>query len=71
MSLVDERKRLIENGDQPVAKGSATSRSGKSAPNADITSDMIAKEKHKLEVLKRRQEKDLQQVGCLSLMSFK
>jgi hypothetical protein len=31
-------------------------------PDPEVTSAMIAKEQHKLEVLKRRQEREIQQV---------
>jgi hypothetical protein len=64
---VDERKKLAEGayGDSSSHGRSTTGTTSSSlgfSGSAD-TSAMIEKEKHKLEVLKRRQERDIQQVG--------
>jgi hypothetical protein len=69
-ALVEERKKLIDGGGElgggaPGATGGhpGGGSGGGAAPNSAATSAMIEKEKHKLEVLKRRQERDIQQVG--------
>lgn len=64
--LIEERKKLVDGLDGSGGKGgggaTATSRHGVDEPLSPAdTSAMIEKEKHKLEVLKRRQERDIQQ----------
>jgi VIT1/CCC1 family predicted Fe2+/Mn2+ transporter len=46
----------------PVDAFCACAGNGAGGVDPEITSAMIEKEKHKLEVLKRRQERDIQQV---------
>ena len=65
-SLVEERKKLVEEDGAGGGKGHASIAYEKSEVlRAKTEGEMIEKEKHKLEVLKRRQERDIQQVGGL------
>jgi len=69
---VDERKKLVDGlvevgGGPSSTGGTATGGSGAAGGHHNMldsvaTSAMIEKEKHKLEVLKRRQEREIQQV---------
>ncbi|KAF8064553.1 AVT1D [Scenedesmus sp. PABB004] len=69
-SLMEERKALLESGGgggEPghhAHGGGAGGRAGGAPGGGDpeATSAMIAKEQHKLDVLKRRQERDIQQM---------
>lgn len=66
-ALVEERKKLVEGGggaDGPSSSSHSGAGKGSASPGGDpeATSAMIEKEKHKLEVLKRRQERDIQQM---------
>lgn len=56
VALLEERKRLLDGTAEAVRPGSG-------AHADDGGNAMIEKEKHKLEVLQRRQERDMQQVG--------
>ena len=69
-ALLEERKKLSDGGAEfggasGAAHGSGANGSGGGGSGADraVTSGMIEKEKHKLEVLKRRQERDIQQAS--------
>lgn len=53
----------MEVGGGPGAASGAGGKAGSGPLDSAATSAMIEKEKHKLEVLKRRQERDIQQVG--------
>ena len=66
--LIEERKKLLDGGDHLMTSshsraGGMGMGSGPSTMDIADTSAMIEKEKHKLEVLKRRQERDIQQVS--------
>lgn len=71
-ALADERKKLVD-GLVELGGGGAGTSGGGGAPggatggraqgDSAATSAMVEKERHKLEVLKRRQERDIQQVG--------
>jgi hypothetical protein len=69
-ALADERKKLVD-GLLEVGGGASSAHAGGMAGGAALgsaaTSAMIEKEKHKLEVLKRRQEREIQQVGGCSV----
>ena len=66
-SLIEERKKLIDEGwaedskGPPGAKPSASSMAPEGSRKM-TKSEMVEKERARLEVLKRRQEKELQQV---------
>lgn len=62
--LIDERKRLVDDNWTPDM-GHGKPAAGKKNVNADkevASSAMVEKERQRLEVLKRRQEKELHQV---------
>ncbi|WIA18967.1 hypothetical protein OEZ85_003636 [Tetradesmus obliquus] len=65
-ALLEERKKLVEGGAESGHSHARSASNGGPASNGgvdpEITSAMIEKEKHKLEVLKRRQERDIQQM---------
>jgi hypothetical protein len=64
--LLEERKKLLDGGDHLMTSSHSRAGlmgSGTSTMDVADTSAMIEKEKHKLEVLKRRQERDIQQVS--------
>ncbi|KAL6765170.1 hypothetical protein V8C86DRAFT_2462450 [Haematococcus lacustris] len=66
-ALIEQRKQLVDEGWQPADQrgfqglGTSTLRREASGGNA-ASSSMVEQEKQRLEVLKRRQEKDLQQL---------
>ena len=59
-SLIDTRKMLIDDNWAPGDIRGVTKKRG---DGEDETNAMVEKERVRLEVLKRRQEKELQQVG--------
>ena len=59
-SLIDDRKFLVDDNWAPGDIKGVARRRATDDPEA---SAMVEKERARLEVLKRRQEKDLQQVG--------
>lgn len=62
-SLIEERKKLLEGGGGNEGGSSQHASSGNpGSVDPEVTSAMIAKEQHKLEVLKRRQEREIQQM---------
>jgi hypothetical protein len=64
-ALIEARKHLIDEGWQPTeaGKGPAAALRRESSERNAASSAMVEKERQRLEVLKRRQERDLQQVG--------
>eukprot|EP00879_Flechtneria_rotunda_P017625 GHRR01018475.1.p1 GENE.GHRR01018475.1~~GHRR01018475.1.p1 ORF type:complete len:368 (+),score=150.24 GHRR01018475.1:315-1418(+) len=63
-ALVEERKKLLEGGGDGGSshKHNTGAGAGPGGGDPEATSAMIEKEKHKLEVLKRRQEREIQQM---------
>ncbi len=59
-ALLDERKKLVDDGFQVAARKAAAANNGEEERNA--SSEMVERERARLEVLKRRQEKELTQV---------
>lgn len=66
-SLIELRKRLVDDGwaGEPARPGSLSANPGGRKPGkgqSDGNSSMVEKERQRLEVLKKRQERDLQQM---------
>jgi hypothetical protein len=60
--LIEERKHLINENWQPIGDARAMLRRNESSADPRSSSSMVEKERQRLEVLKRRQEKELQQM---------
>ena len=60
--MIEERKHLINENWQPIGDARAMLRRNESSADPRSSSSMVEKERQRLEVLKRRQEKELQQM---------
>jgi hypothetical protein len=66
VALQAERKKIIE--DEERAGGRKTREEGGGGDRRSAGSDMVAKEAARLEVMKRRQERELQQLVSYEIM---
>lgn len=66
-ALVEERKHVIEDDDRGVGKDRSKGAKGGAGIKVDAE-DMVAKEAQRLEVMKRRQERELSQMVAYELL---
>ena len=66
-ALVEERKHVIEDDDRGAGKGLSKGAKGGAGIKVDAE-DMVAKEAQRLEVMKRRQERELNQMVVYELL---